>query len=74
MKSRIIAVGPFKSPIKRYRILRFGSQNMPQPHCRIGRIKPTEQGLRCKTFMEWLYLRPLKWPTDWTMGRFMRID
>lgn len=42
-------------------------------HCRIGRVTPTERGLRCKTFMEWLYLRPLKWPTDWTMGRFMSV-
>ena len=44
------------------------------PHCKIGRITPTEQGLRCPKFMEWLFHRPLKWPEDWMMGRFMRVD
>jgi len=43
-------------------------------HCKIGRITPTERGLRCPEFMEWMFNRPLKWPDDWTMGRFMRIN
>jgi len=43
-------------------------------HCRIGRITPTEAGLRCREFMNWLFERPLKTPTDWTMNRFMRIE
>lgn len=46
---------------------------MPNQHCRIGRIKPTEQGLRCPQFMRWLYLRPLRWADDWMMGRFMGV-
>lgn len=44
------------------------------PHCKIGRIKPTERGLRCPEFMRYLFERPLKWPDSWMMGRFMRID
>lgn len=44
------------------------------PHCKIGRVTPTEQGLRCPEFMRWMFERPYAWPDSWMMGRFMRID
>ncbi len=44
------------------------------PHCRIGRITPTEQGLRCQQFMAFLFERPLRPSNDWTMTRFMRVE
>jgi hypothetical protein len=43
-------------------------------HCRIGRITPTEAGLRCPKFMAFLFERPLKASPDWITQRFMRIE
>lgn len=73
-RGRVIAIAPIRPPIKRYRILRFGKQMTKEPHCRIGRVTPTEQGLRCREFMLWLFNRPIKSPPDWTMTRFMRVE
>jgi hypothetical protein len=42
-------------------------------HCRIGRITPTEAGLRCPEFMAFLFQRPLRPPNDWTMNRFTEV-
>ena len=43
------------------------------PHCRIGRVTPTEQGLRCPKFMEWMFNRPLAPARDWITTRFMEV-
>jgi hypothetical protein len=75
--SQIRSMAPYRPPFKRYRILRFGAQRERLPmntHCRIGRITPTERGLRCREFMAWLFNRPLQSPSDWTMSRFMRVE
>ena len=75
--SQIRSMAPYRPPFKRYRILRFGAQRERLPmntHCRIGRITPTERGLRCPHFMAFLFQRPLRPSSDWITQRFMRVE